>query len=196
MRGAVRTALVCLALLCGAQAQPRGSTIVGKPGVAAAGALSLSRAARRARLAPGALHSRAAPVPALTRPARTRARAVPARAAPPVLSSLSPAVGVREGGVTVTLVGAGFQRTRGLSVRFSTAAGSTVVPAQFVDASTIGARPRLAPKPRRTRMCCAPAPPARAAPPPGARVRGDRTARRSRAGPGRRAAARSGAEPR
>jgi hypothetical protein len=48
---------------------------------------------------------------------------------------------VREGGVAVTLVGAGFQRTRGLSVRFSTAGGSVVVPATFVDASTIGARP-------------------------------------------------------
>ena len=54
---------------------------------------------------------------------------------------MSPTVGVREGGVTLTLTGAGFARTNGLSVRFANAAGSVVVPATYVDPSTVGTFP-------------------------------------------------------
>ncbi len=57
-----------------------------------------------------------------------------------MLSSLSPGVGVPEGGVLLTLRGANFRRSRGLAVRFATADAAVVVPATFVDASTVGAR--------------------------------------------------------
>jgi hypothetical protein len=137
-------ALLVLLLACAASAQPRGSTIVGAPGVRAAGTggRPCARARRRRPPSTALLLAAYAHSQRLTRhpfrPASVRLASRPAAA--PVLSSLSPSTGVREGGVAVTLVGAGFQRTRGLSVRFSTARGSVVVPATFVDASTIGAR--------------------------------------------------------
>jgi hypothetical protein len=60
---------------------------------------------------------------------------------------MTPSSGVREQGVAVTLYGAGFKRSRGLSVRFATAVGSSVVvPATFIDSGTI--------------VCSAPAQPA------------------------------------
>jgi hypothetical protein len=53
---------------------------------------------------------------------------------------MTPASGVRGAGVTVTLHGAGFQRSRGLAVRFTTVAGASVtVPAVFVNSASIGA---------------------------------------------------------
>jgi hypothetical protein len=154
-REAQLPALLLLLLACAASAQPRGSTIVGAPGVRAAGTSEHAHAHVHA-----CRRRRPTRRPACGVKTRSRTHLTPVTApcglspfhllpaAAPVLSSLSPSVGVREGGVAVTLVGAGFQRTRGLSVRFSTALGSVVVPATFVDASTIGAR-----RPRRMRAC-------------------------------------------
>ena len=74
-----------------------------------------------------------------------------------MLSSLSPAVGVPEGGVLLTLRGANFQRSRGLAVRFAGADVAVVVPATFVDASTVGACTQKREKARARPLRLAPA---------------------------------------
>ena len=121
----MRTLLLLLALSSGSVSvtgQPRGSSYNIKPGVKSAGACHVRRI--------HAISLGFSLPPTFWRPQPT---------APPVLTSLSPTVGVREGGVTLTLTGAGFARTSGLAVRFANAAGSVVVPATYVDPSTVGA---------------------------------------------------------
>ena len=140
---ALALALAWWALASPAASQPRGSSLVGSPGSRSAGArLSAApgaRAAQRWRARSCALTWHAPP------------------AGPPVLSSLSPAVGVPEGGVLLTLRGANFQRSRGLAVRFAGANVAVVVPATFVDASTVGACTQKREKARARPLRLAPA---------------------------------------
>ena len=121
MGPALALALAALLWSAPCESQPRGSSLVGAPGSRAAGA----RAGGSAR------------VTSQCSAALLTWRCV---AGPPVLSSLSPGVGVPEGSVLLTLRGANFRRSRGLAVRFATADAAVVVPATFVDASTVGAR--------------------------------------------------------
>ena len=120
MGPALALALAALLWCAPCASQPRGSSLVGAPGSRAAGARAGGFARALLRCMPPVLTWRCC-------------------AGPPVLSSLSPAVGVPEGGVLLTLRGANFRRSRGLAVRFAGADAAVVVPATFVDASTVGA---------------------------------------------------------
>ncbi|XRB21119.1 IPT/TIG domain-containing protein [Pseudoscourfieldia marina] len=89
-------------------------------------------------------HGRASGVPTNIGPRgsayRAPGNAHTAQVKPPILRSISPSHGAREGGATLTIRGAGFRRANTLSVRFAATWPRTeldIVPATYVDASTI-----------------------------------------------------------